>query len=127
MTADQEASLLQQLMEITRVMQERHLVEEAAPEQKSWEGKHTPGRSISRSQNQRFTAFLLNCQQIILRIHERTGRSRTTAAPTGRRRQRRRGRKPEKLTLKLLLKTFQRWKFQTERVKRTRQQRMMWV
>lgn len=41
-TADQEASLLQQLTEITRVMQERHLAEEAAPEKKSWEGNaHT--------------------------------------------------------------------------------------
>lgn len=46
-TADQEADLLQQLTEITRVMQEGHLVEEAAPEQKSWEGSQTPGRSIS--------------------------------------------------------------------------------
>uniref|UniRef100_H3BZC0 Resistance to inhibitors of cholinesterase protein 3 N-terminal domain-containing protein n=1 Tax=Tetraodon nigroviridis TaxID=99883 RepID=H3BZC0_TETNG len=44
-TADQEASLLQQLTEITRVMQERHLVEEAAPEKKSWEGTRTPERS----------------------------------------------------------------------------------
>lgn len=42
MTADQEASLLQQLTEITRVMQERHLVEEEpVPEKKSWEGTHT--------------------------------------------------------------------------------------
>lgn len=44
---DQEASLLQQLTEITRVMQEGHLVEEAAPEKKSWEGSHTPEYSIS--------------------------------------------------------------------------------
>lgn len=128
-TADQEASLLQQLTEITRVMQERHLVEEAAPEKKSWEGRHTPEHSISRSQKQRFTASVLNCLQIILRIHKRTGRSLTTAALTGRWRQRRRlrGHKLEKLTQKSFLKMFQRWKFPTERVKRTRHQRTMWV
>lgn len=40
MTADQEESLLQQLTEITRVMQEGQLVENAAPEKKTqdWEG-----------------------------------------------------------------------------------------
>ena len=39
-SADQEETLLLQLREITRVMQERHLVEGVAPEKKAedWEG-----------------------------------------------------------------------------------------
>lgn len=40
-TADQEESLLQQLTEITRVMQEGQLVDDVAPEKKTqddWEG-----------------------------------------------------------------------------------------
>lgn len=40
-TADQEESLLQQLTEITRVMQEGQLVDDIAPEKKTeddWEG-----------------------------------------------------------------------------------------
>lgn len=44
-TADQEESLLQQLTEITRVMQEGQLVENMAPEKKTeddWEGTRTP-------------------------------------------------------------------------------------
>lgn len=43
-TANQEESLLQQLTEITRVMQEGKLVEGISPEktmQESWEGKPT--------------------------------------------------------------------------------------
>lgn len=45
MTADQEESLLQQLTEITRVMQEGKLVEDMAPESKNqddWEGTRNP-------------------------------------------------------------------------------------
>lgn len=41
-TADQEESLLQQLTEITRVMQEGQLVDRMAPEEKTredWEGE----------------------------------------------------------------------------------------
>lgn len=38
MTADQEESLLQQLTEITRVMQEGQLVEGVMPEKKTQEG-----------------------------------------------------------------------------------------
>lgn len=44
-TADQEENLLQQLTEITRVMQEGQLVEKLAPGKKSqdgWEGTRTP-------------------------------------------------------------------------------------
>lgn len=44
-TADQEDTLLQQLTEITRVMQEGQLAEHIAPEKKSqddWEGAQTP-------------------------------------------------------------------------------------
>lgn len=39
MTADQEENLLQQLTEITRVMQEGQLVEKLAPGKKSQDGR----------------------------------------------------------------------------------------